>query len=166
MDEPLSSTRPLQYIAYRDRERSVSDRVHCSDSGVRVSAGEDICRNVEWQLCAARGTLPGQTGDWVDGPEGPQREGAKIRFALAPKYLEPMGDEKPLGACGGYMPAGCGKKGYASSDIYYMEACIYDLVCANRESLWQLEAGEDWTCEMNWSGFTTFRNYVLHAHHH
>ena len=74
----------------------------------------NICRNVEWQLCAAKGTLPGQAGEWLE--QGRLRAGRKIRFAFPPGELEPTGNFKPLGACEGYMPEGCGNRGYASSD--------------------------------------------------
>jgi len=121
----------------------------------------NICRNLEWQLCAAKGTLPGQAGEWV--ADGNLRAGRKIRFAYAPGSLEPFGAFKPLGACEGYMPKGCGNQGYASSDIFYMEACIYDQVCSNRESFWQLQPGEDWQCQMDYEGFEQFRDWVLLA---
>ena len=90
-------------------------------------------------MCAAKGTLPGQGG-------------RKIRFAYAPKDLEPNGDT-PIGNCDGYRPAGCGDEGYASSDIYYMETCVYSMMCSNRAELWSLEAEQDFECEMEWEGY-------------
>jgi len=122
----------------------------------------NICRNVEWQLCAAKGTLPGQAGEeWV--ADGNLRAGRNIRFAFAPGNLEPFGSFKPLGACEGYMPKGCGNQGYASSDIFHMEACIYDQVCSNRDSFWKLQPGEDWQCQLDYKGFEQFRDWVLLA---
>lgn len=44
-----------------------------------------------------------------------------------------------------------------------MEVCIYDQVCSNRDSLWKLEPGDDWKCEMSWPGFQKFRDWVLGA---
>ena len=108
----------------------------------------NICRNVEWQLCAARGDLPGQGGK-------------KLRFAYAPKNLEPDGGPHPIGQCKGYHPAGCGNIGYASSDIFYMESCLYSQVCKNRDEFWQLEADEDFECDMDYEGFRQLRSWML-----
>jgi len=126
----------------------------CVRAGVNILSlyGDEIpyniCRNVEWQVCAAKGTLPGQGS-------------RKIRFAYAPKLLEPESGPKPIGNCDGYMPAGCGNRGYASSDIYYMEACVYSMMCKNRDEFWRLDAEQDFVCDMNWEGYSAFRDYLL-----
>lgn len=121
----------------------------------------NTCRNIEWQICAAKGMLPGQGGEWKEGLEGRIREKASIRFAYAPKDLRPLDGDRPLGHCGGFMPMGCGRRGYASSDIYYMEVCVLDTFCSNRESLWELDVGEDWHCDLEWEGYVQFRDWVL-----
>jgi hypothetical protein len=85
----------------------------------------NICRNIEWMICAAKGTLPGQgpgTGLGPDGQGQASREDRTIRFAYAPKRLEIHGGVHPLGGCNAYAPNGCGKQGYASSDIYFVRA--------------------------------------------
>ena len=99
-------------------------------------------------MCAAKGTLPGQNS-------------RTIRFAYAPKWLEPDSGEHPIGACGGYAPAGCGNRGYASSDIFHMEACVFSMMCSNRDELWQLEAEQDFVCDMQWEGYTQLRDWLL-----
>lgn len=109
----------------------------------------NICRNVEWQVCAAKGTLPGQGG-------------RTMRFAYAPKNLEPESGSKPIGTCEGYMPAGCGNRGYASSDIYYMEACTYSMICENRDEFWKLDADEDFVCKLSWQGWSQMRDFLLY----
>ena len=91
-------------------------------------------------MCGAKGTLPGQGS-------------RTIRFAHAPKYLEPNSGDVPIGNCEGYAPEGCGDDGYASSDIFFMEACVYSMMCSNREQLWNLEADEDFVCDMEWEGY-------------
>ena len=63
--------------------------------------------------------------------------------------------------CGGFAPWGCGDQGYASSDIFYMEACVFDSICTNRDSLWELEAGEDWVCQLEWEGYQKMRDWVV-----
>ena len=106
-------------------------------------------RNFEWQLCAAKGQLPGQGS-------------STIRFAFAPRHLKATNGWRSIGGCEGYAPAGCGTtKGYASSDVFFLEACVFSLVCANRESMWAVGAETDWTCELEWDGFETLRNLLL-----
>ena len=100
-------------------------------------------------MCAAKGTLPGQG------------RGRRIRFAYAPKDLEPETGEAPIGNCGGYSPAGCGDNGYASSDIFYLESCVYSMMCRNRDEFWALEAEQDFVCDMEWEGYTRLRDWLL-----
>ena len=77
----------------------------------------NICRNLEWMVCAAKGSLPGQGGD-------------TIVFSLAPSALDPSPtSNKPFGMCRGYTEADC-KRGYATDSIYFLEVCIFDQVRA------------------------------------
>ena len=110
----------------------------------------NICRNVEWQVCAAKGALPGQGGK------------PTIRFAYRPGALDAVKSEHPLGSCTGYHPKGCYENGYASSDIFYMESCVYSLMCKNRDALWHVEQGQDWQCDMDWGGYQKLRDALLH----
>jgi|EP00966_Prymnesium_polylepis_P219264 hypothetical protein len=50
----------------------------------------NLCRNLEWMVCATQGKLPGQGGK-------------TLRFAHVPSALKVMGG-KPLGQCGGWRP--------------------------------------------------------------
>ena len=92
----------------------------------------------QWQVCAAKGNLPGQGSD-------------TIIFSYAPKDLQLHGGIYPLGGCNSYAPRGC-RNGYASGDIFYLEVCLYDVMCKNRDSLWALKAGEPWHCQLNYFG--------------
>ena len=65
-----------------------------------------------------------------------------------------------LGACNSYSPLGC-ENGYASGDIFFQEVCVYDAVCANRESLWKLKPGQVWHCMLDYEGFKRFSFDVL-----
>ena len=98
------------------------------------------------QVCAAKGALHGQNG----GP---------ITFAFAPRLLEPA----RIGSCGGFAPSGCGTAGYASSDIYYLEVCMYSVMCANGHSLFRqsFEVGEGWRCDLDWERFQKMRDWIL-----
>ena len=124
----------------------------------------NTCRNAEWQICAARGTLPGQATSQVlrsaTGTEYDVR--GTIRFAKAPSTLEPHAGPHPIGSCGGYAPLGC-SAGYASSDIFYLESCFYSMMCANRDELFSVQPGRNWTCQLDRRGFERMRDYVLAA---
>ena len=106
----------------------------------------NICRNVEWQVCAAMGRLNGQGGD-------------SIRFAYAPKDLRGDG----IGGCQGYAPRGCRRwdDGYASLDVFYMETCLFSQICRNRDSLWSVGAGQDWRCELDHEGWEQLRRWLV-----
>ena len=108
----------------------------------------NICRNFEWQLCAAQGLLPGQGG-------------TSMRFAFAPNNLEVRTGFKPLGSCTGYHPRGCGNQGYASSDIFYLEVCIFSTICSNGHELFDLEENQDWTCVMDDHGYARLQGWLM-----
>ena len=84
----------------------------------------NICRNLEWQVCAAIGQIPGQGGK-------------TILFAKAPKELFPDEDNgKGLGQCEGWVPAQRpvgGIYGYATVDIFYLEVCLVRLPPASHQ---------------------------------
>ena len=102
-------------------------------------AGYNSCRNLEWQVCAAKGMLPGQ-------------QSPTIIFATAPRALAVDG-ARPLGKCGGYHPRGCGYWAYANDDIFFLEACIYAKICANAEELFRLRPAQRFTCQVTEAGF-------------
>ena len=88
----------------------------------------NICRNLEWQVCAAKGQLPGQGGH-------------DIIFARSPNSLDPSSREKPLGQCRGWRPGGAGncmRDGYATDDIFFLEVCLFNQICSNGHELFQL----------------------------
>ena len=99
-------------------------------------------------MCAARGLLPGQGG-------------RDIRFAFPPGWLQPYGGNKPIGSCTGYHPNGCWDQGYASSDIYYLESCMYSMMCSNSDELFRLRRGETWQCELDEAGYNRMRDWLL-----
>merc|ERR1719353_2142867 len=68
---------------------------------------------------------------------------------------------RPIGACTGYAPAGCGEWGYASSDIFHLEVCMYSAMCSNRNSLFEVGADDEWRCELDWDGYQRLRDWLL-----
>eukprot|EP00966_Prymnesium_polylepis_P331039 7386611-Prymnesium_polylepis.1 len=92
----------------------------------------NLCRNLEWQVCAARGMLPGQAG-------------RTVRFSFPPGALDPAG-ERPLGQCRGWHPERVpetGRFGFANDDIFYLEVCLFNQLCENRADLFRVGMGKD-----------------------
>ena len=108
----------------------------------------NTCRNYEWLVCAALGAIPGQRG-------------SVMRFAPAPKDLELEGGPHPLGSCNSYHPRGCGDRGYASADIYYLEVCIFATICSNAAELFNVDEVHDWTCQVSQSGLSQLKRWLL-----
>ena len=97
-----------------------------------------MCRNVEWMLCAVHGRLATR---YKDSRSPAPAKGGEIEFSLAPKDMEmaPF-DENTLPRC-------CGD--YAEDDIYYLEVCVLNEVCANSDEMWTIDVGVPWTCQLS-----------------
>jgi len=121
--------------------------------GMRVPY--NLCRNLEWQACAAQGKLPGQRT-------------ATVRFSLAPKLLDTEmgypGAWHPLSRCSGFTTDGYPKcraeGGAATDDIYYMEVCVFSQICENGDQLFEVEEGQDFHCQMSESGVQRLRSML------
>jgi hypothetical protein len=112
----------------------------------------NICRNLEWQVCAAQGLLPGQRDN-------------TIVFARAPSSLAPDGSTgKPLGQCRGWfdgsqLPKG-GVRGYATDDIFYLEVCLFSQICLNGDKLFQLQVGEKFHCDYSHTALKELESFL------
>ena len=104
----------------------------------------NICRNLEWQTCAAKGLIPGQ-------------KDRKIVFAIEPRGVTPDGSNgRKLGVCGGWTPAKTpigGAFGYATEDIFYLEICLFHHICRNGNELFQLGVGDPFVCDFSQEAF-------------
>ena len=66
----------------------------------------------------------------------------------------------PLGSCNSYAPAGCDENfGYGSSDIFFLEVCIYNTICKNGADVFKLDVGEAFHCELHREGFVKLKNW-------
>ena len=121
------------------------DNVH------NTGAGYNSCRNFEWQMCAAMGRLPGQRSP-------------TIIFAKAPSELDistpKRSGGRPLEKCGGYSPAGCWAGAYANDDIYFLETCLYSMVCANNDELFRVKEREPFHCRVSEAGLRRLQAYL------
>ena len=110
----------------------------------------NICRNLEWMTCAARGMLPGQGS-------------RMIKFAKAPSTLE-LHDNCRLGVCSGWVPSQKpegGIYGYATDDIFYLETCVYSQMCSNGHELFALKVGESFFCKLDPARFRELQAILL-----
>jgi len=111
----------------------------------------NICRNLEWQVCGARGLLAGQGGK-------------KIIFARSPRSLAVDGSTgKPAGQCKGWVPKHPphGGYGYATDDIFYLEVCMYAMMCKNGHDLFHVEQGGAFECDLDWANFMRLAGLLL-----
>jgi len=142
----------------RHRRRRLDDARSCVDHSRNIlmlfgnnvhntGAGYNSCRNLEWQMCAAMGKLPGQRSQ-------------TIIFAKAPRTLDANGN-RALNRCGGYSPQGCGRHAYSNDDIYFLEVCMFSKICANNWELFQINDGNWFRCQISETGFRELQAYLL-----
>lgn len=151
IDDYCRSRAPFGYKDFLHAERCVAANVNIlSLYGQRVPY--NICRNLEWQACAARGRLPGQRT-------------AMMRFATSPVDLDPTGMEsgKPLGKCRGWLPPERPSEGYgyATDDIFFLEVCLFNQMCSNGEEMFSLGIGEGFQCDFSIARFAELRRLLL-----
>eukprot|EP00966_Prymnesium_polylepis_P111701 2583776-Prymnesium_polylepis.1 len=41
------------------------------------------------------------------------------------------------------------------------QVCVYDTMCSNRESMWELKAGDEWHCDMEYKGYQFLFQTIL-----
>ena len=116
----------------------------------------NICRNLEWQSCAARGLLPGQ-------------KSKTLIFSRAPNDLDPSGKDghKPLGQCRGWVPPQKpkgGVYGYATDDIYFLEVCLYNQICENGAELFDIQQDQPFVCRFSETRFRELQEILMVAH--
>ena len=117
-----------------------------------LPVADSICRNLEWQVCAAKGELPGQVNP-------------HIVFATAPNSLVLDSGHQPLDRCGGWVPPKVRRKGavgWANDDIYFLEVCLFNQICSNGPDLFRLGVGEQFTCDFSTDGFDELRLILSH----
>ncbi len=109
-----------------------------------MTGGWTMCQNLEWQLCALTGRLPGQGGK-------------QVAFATAPKDLRLQWWEDPAThptwPCNGER---CDPNRFTVGDVFYAEVMIAYTVCANRARLFELDQGELFECDVSEDAYRGF----------
>ena len=101
-----------------------------------------MCQNMQWQLCAVLGQLPGQ---------GLSKA---LRYATKPTSL----DIKEWRAPQSY-PCDSGKScegKYTVGDIYFAEVCILQRVCRNTQAMFEAAEGDLVVCDYDAEAFAAF----------
>lgn len=96
----------------------------------------NLCRNLEWLVCAATGSLPLQLG-------------APIRIASPTHNLSTA----LIGSRYGGLPKGQDVFKYTSDDVFWLELCLLSQLCVNGGELFAPTRGQQWRCEFSIRGF-------------
>lgn len=100
----------------------------------RQVPGANMCLNFRWLVCAAQGKLPGQ---------GAQA----IEFASAPNEMDLRVYDDPARGNGWWKKPH--ESHYSATDVQFAEICILQKLCARRDQLFLLEAGDPFTCVLD-----------------
>ena len=115
----------------------------CSEAKFNILrvGGWNMCKNMEWMFCAIKGRL------LQGGKEG--SHGGAIVFSKAPKELDlaPFSKGTYFRCCGDY----------AESDIYYLEVCVLNEMCSNRNELFALNAGDTFHCHFDTAQYASMQ---------
>ena len=102
--------------------------------------GWDMCRNLQWVLCAARGWLPGQNN-------------AGIYFAKAPRDLDTRDLDDPSRTGSWWQEPHYNH--YAVSDVFFGEVVLLSTLCKNSWQLFTVRRGERFDCDYYDAGYQT-----------
>jgi len=116
----------------------------------------NMCRNFEWQMCAARGRLH------------LQRSG-KMIFAYEPNklWLDGSHGSPKFGSCSGYHQSRCRPQSdYANDDVYFLEVCIFNKICRNGDQLFHLSQYEPFFCDYSSESFSQLQSLLVEGPRH
>lgn len=127
------------------------DLCHRSSLSPRRRVPYNLCRNLEWQVCAAKGMLPGQDGN------------TRLRFASAPARLQVKPWSEGAASCEAPSTprSGAAALGYNVNDVFFLELCIFSQLCTNGADVFKLKVGEPFHCEFSKAGFERLRELLL-----
>ena len=94
----------------------------------------NMCQNLKWTMCAVNGLLPGQ-------------DKHKLHFATAPRDLviDTWHHPDSWPCENGECPAGK----FAVGDVFFAEVCILNRMCENGAGLFQLDVGQEISCDLS-----------------
>ena len=104
----------------------------------------NMCQNLEWIQCALQGLLPGQ-------------KSPLMKFAHAPRDLDTRDYEDPSRTGSWWLDPH--DTHYAVSDVFFAEVCMLSSMCSNREELFTIGRGDDFTCAFDGVPLTVSRQH-------
>ena len=122
-----------------DLNRKLADRCRRAKRNVlRLMTGSwTMCQNLQWQLCALQGKLPGQGGK-------------AISFATRPQDLQLEWWENPTThptyPCSGGQ---CDPGAFTVGDVFFAEVMIMYTVCKNGQQIFELAVDESFHCHLD-----------------
>lgn len=112
----------------------------CDNANLNVLriGGWNMCRNVEWMWCVILGKVvrPAWSGESRKGGDG------QIVFTAAPALLD-IGPQYANNV-----------KWFDENDIYPLEVCLLNEMCANRGELFSTAVGEPFYCQLDYDGWS------------
>ena len=144
------------------------------------SCADNLCRNLEWQVCAVLGKLPGQRpGDrsirFANAPLELDVEpisrastwrgsGASARLIAQQRKCEPnVRSASTSGtASNGTLPQ---KPAFKLADIFHLEVCLFNQICTNGHLIFRLKVGEAFVCTFSHERFAALANVLLNFSH-
>ena len=124
-----------------DLNNKLAFRCHLAQRNVLrlMTGGWTMCQNLEWQMCALQGKLPGQGSD-------------TISFATPPRdlQLEWWNDPTthPTYPCDVWART-CDPNAFTVGDVYFAEVMITYTICENRARLFDLDVDERFQCNVD-----------------
>jgi len=104
-----------------------------------------MCQNLEWQLCALQGKLPGQGG-------------TAIAFATRPRDVQlewwANPSTHPTYPC--RQDGWCDPGAFTVGDVFFAEILIAYKICSNGARLLELEIDETFHCQLDRSRYFSF----------
>jgi len=111
----------------------------------------DMCANVEWVVCAAKGKLPNQ-GKTIEFSTPP----GSLDGHLAPTYREYRSNI--LRSSANY------EIDMMAWTYYVNEICFLSELCDNADELWSLKRGEPWVCKHTPAGEQRLKDSLKNAY--
>ena len=57
-------------------------------------------------------------------------------------------------------PQGCPPHAYSNDDIFFLEVCVYALICRNHDELFRVQAEAWFHCEVSDAGWRQLQRYL------
>ena len=133
----------------QDLNGKLADRCQRAKRNVlRLMTGSwSMCQNLEWQLCALQGKLPGQGG-------------TAIAFATRPRDVElewwANPSTHPTYPC--QQNGWCDPGAFTVGDVFFAEIVVAYKICSNGARLLELEIDEPFHCQLDRGRYLNFVN--------